>query len=49
MAFHALLTVSKRLQPLAAAALLLMAGQVVLASCTPETALVGAMRVSLAR
>ena len=48
MAVSIALTVSKRLQPIAAAFLCLMAAQLVVASCTPEPAPYAA-RVSVFR
>jgi hypothetical protein len=47
MAVDALLFVSKRLQPVAAALICLALAQLVLASCTPEPLPMGAWRVAI--
>jgi hypothetical protein len=47
MALDALLFVSKRLQPVAAALICLALAQAVLASCTPEPLPMGAWRVAI--
>ncbi|HTK33983.1 MAG TPA: hypothetical protein VL358_01685 [Caulobacteraceae bacterium] len=47
MALDALLFVSKRLQPVAAALICLALAQVVLASCTPEPLPMGAWRAAI--
>lgn len=49
IALDALITVSNRLQPLAAAVLCLMAAQLITASCTPEPAAPYAARAAVVR
>lgn len=48
-AIDAVITVSNRLQPLAAAILCLMAAQLITASCTPEPAAPYAARAAIQR